>query len=62
MTGTALAAFDILCACGNELQALRDEEREGSDPWTGLTELIQAVDGIIDGLVRSTGLDGDDEE
>lgn len=59
-TGISLAAFDILCHCGNELTALRDECREASDAWTGLTQLVQAVDMMIDCLVRSTGLEEDD--
>jgi len=60
MTGTGLAAFDILCTCGNELAALRDSCHEGSDAWTGLTQLVQAVDCMIDTLVHSTGLEEED--
>jgi hypothetical protein len=60
MTCLALAAFDILCACGNELAALRDACQEGGDAWTGLTQLVQAVDTMIDALVHSTGLEEED--
>ena len=51
------AAFEILCRCGNELDALREACGPGSDGWVGLTQLVQAVDGIIDAVVDSPAIE-----
>lgn len=58
-TSVGLAVFAILCRCGNELDALREACCPGSDGWVGLTQLVQAVDAIVDTVVHSEGLEED---
>ena len=57
----ALHLFDQLCAVGNALVQLRDQEEPCSDQWTALTCLVLALDSCIDTLVRSQGLGGADD-
>jgi len=52
-----LAVFERLCATGNALDALRECALPGSDTWTALTEIIQAIDCWIDTLVDSAPLE-----
>jgi hypothetical protein len=59
-TSTGLLAFEILCRCGNELDALRETCLPGSDGWVGLTQLVQAVDTLVDAVVHSEGLEDDE--
>lgn len=53
-----LAVFDWLCTAGNAIDALRESVPPGSDTWTALTELLQAIDACIDRLVDSAPLEG----
>jgi hypothetical protein len=62
MTSTGLLAFEILCRCGNDLDALREGCCPGSDGWVGLTQLVQVVDAMIDGVVHSDGLEDNEED
>jgi hypothetical protein len=55
-----LDVFEHLCATANQLERLRQDYGEGSAAWTALTQLVQALDALIDQLVGSEGL-GEDE-
>jgi hypothetical protein len=57
----ALALFDELCVVGTALATYRDRFVPCSDDWTALTCILLTVDGVIDTLVRSQGLGGDDD-
>jgi hypothetical protein len=57
----ALCLFDQLCAVGNALALLRDQEEPCSDRWCDLTCLLLMVDEGIDLLVRSSGIGGCDD-
>lgn len=57
----ALGLFHDLCVLGNALAAYRDTRAPCSDDCTALTCLILSLDTIIDRLVRSSGLGGDDD-
>jgi hypothetical protein len=59
ITSVGLAAFEILCRCGNDLDALREACAVGSDGWCALTQLVQAVDKIIDAVVDSPAIEED---
>lgn len=61
MNSTGLLIFQRLCALGNALTQLRDQEAPCSDQWTALTCLVLALDSCIDTLVRSSGLGGADD-
>ena len=56
-TCLGLAVFDILCACGNALDALREETVPGSEPWVGLTCVVDAIDVIIDQVVDGPAIE-----
>jgi hypothetical protein len=58
----ALELFASLCAVGNALVLLRDQEAPCSDRWCDLTCLVLSLDAAIDRLVRSRGLEKDNEE
>lgn len=51
--------FQTLCTAGNAIDALRESVPPGSDTWTALTELLQAIDACIDRLVDSAPLEGE---
>jgi hypothetical protein len=55
-----LDVFEHLCGTANQLERLRTDYCEGSSAWTALTQLVQALDALIDELVRSEGLGEDD--
>lgn len=57
----SLALFDLLCEAANAIDSLRQECSPGSDAWCALTQLVQWVDGTIDQLVESVGIDEEDE-
>jgi len=57
----ALCLFNDLCVVGNALAVYRDTHEPCSDDWTAVTCLILALDQVIDRLVRSRGLGGDDD-
>jgi hypothetical protein len=59
---TALALFEDLCAVGNALASYRDRFTPCSDDWTAVTCLLLALDAAIDRLVRSRGLDEEDND
>jgi hypothetical protein len=52
----ALCLFDQLCAVGNAMAQLRDQQEPCSDLWTALTCLLLCLDEGIDLLVQSRGL------
>jgi hypothetical protein len=56
-----LDVFEHLCATANQLERLRQDYPEGSPAWVALTTLVQELDRLIDELVRSEGLDEEDE-
>ncbi|HEY5871264.1 MAG TPA: hypothetical protein VI542_37790 [Candidatus Tectomicrobia bacterium] len=58
-TFVGLQAFEILCRCGNELAALREACAVGSEAWVGLTQLVQAVDMIVDAVVEGPAIEED---
>lgn len=58
---TALALFRAMCDVGNVLEAWRDRYTPASDDWCAATEVLAAVDAIIDTLVLSNGLGGADD-
>jgi hypothetical protein len=57
-----LVIFDALCRAGNALDALRELETPGSDAWASLTDMVQQIDAMIDLLVLSAPLGGDDAD
>ena len=61
MNSLGLQLFDHLCAVGNALVLLRDQEAPCSDRWCDLTCLLLMLDESIDTLVRSSGLGGADD-
>jgi hypothetical protein len=58
----ALALFERLVTCGNLLEEVRDTYPPASDQWLWHTEVLGLLDEAIDGLVRSSGLGGEDDE
>jgi hypothetical protein len=58
----ALALFKQLCDVGNALEYYRDLHAPGSDDWTALTEILGLLDLSIDRLVRSNGIDDEDND
>ena len=61
MNDLGLTLFHDLCLVGNALVAYRERFVPCSDDWTAVTCLILALDGAIDRLVGSSGLEGDDD-
>jgi hypothetical protein len=57
----ALALFHDLCVVGNALADYRDRHPPCSDDWTACTCILLTLDAAIDRLVRSQGLDAEDE-
>lgn len=57
----ALCLYTALCEVGNALELLRDTYTPASDGWLWHTEVLGLLDEAIDGLVRSSGLGGDDD-
>jgi hypothetical protein len=55
-----LDVFEHLCATANQLERLHQDYHEGSAAWTALTQLVQALDALIDQLVDSEGLEEED--
>jgi hypothetical protein len=54
-----LDVFEHLCATANQLERLRQDYCEGSSAWVALTQLVQALDALIDQLVDSEGFEDD---
>ena len=61
MASIGLLLFNQLCAVGNALAFLRDQEEPCSDRWTALTCVLLLLDEGIDTLVMSQGLGGLDD-
>jgi hypothetical protein len=57
----ALALFDLLCEAANAVDALRASCLPGGEAWCALTEIVQALDGLIDRVVCSNGFEEDGE-
>ena len=57
----ALALYKAMCDVGNVLEAWRDRYTPGSDDWCAATEVLAWLDAAVDVLVRSEGLDGDND-
>jgi hypothetical protein len=58
----ALCLFNDLCGVGNALELLRDTYTPASDAWLWHTEVLGALDAAIDRLVRSRGLDEEEDD
>jgi hypothetical protein len=58
---TALALFHALCDVANALECLRNAHAPASETWLALTCLAQELDAMIDLLVQSQGLGGQDD-
>ena len=61
MNSLGLQLFHRLCEIGNGLEYVRDRHAPGSDDWTMLTEMLGWLDGAVDMLVLSSGLEGEGE-
>ena len=48
-----------LCEVTNNFDALRQQRQLGSDGWTALTELVAALDDLIDRLIDTDGIEED---
>jgi len=62
MNDLGLTLFDHLCAVGNALEAYRDTHAPASDAWTALTCILGLLDESIDLLVRSDGIDDEEDD
>ena len=60
-TCLGLAVFDVLCRCGNALDALREETRPGSEAWLALTCVVQAIDVLIDAVVDGPAIEAEED-
>ena len=61
MNSTGLLLFQHLVEVGNALEMLRDTYVPESDQWLWHTEVLGLLDSVIDILVHSQGLGGDDD-
>ena len=57
----ALCLFHHLCLVGNALERLRDTYQPMTDQWLWHTEVLGLLDEVIDTLVQSQWLGGDDD-
>ena len=58
----ALTLFHALCDVGNALEGWRERFPPGSDDWCTCTDIIIGINTIIETLVHSSGLGGQDDE
>lgn len=58
----ALTLFHDLCAVGTALAQVRDTFVPACNEWAALTCIILSLDNVIDRLVRSSGLEQDEED
>jgi len=56
-----LTLFNALCEVGNSLERARDLYQPWSDDWLMLTEILATLDAVVDILVESAGIGGDDD-
>ena len=61
MNITGLLLFQRLCELGNALEGLRDMFVPESDQWLWHTEVLAMLDETVDMLVRSDGIEEDDD-
>ena len=61
MSSTALTLFHRLCDVAGALECLRNAHAPASETWTQLTCLLQELDALIDLLIHSQGIGGQDD-
>jgi len=61
MSSVSALIFDVLCEAGNAIAAQRERFDPASDGWLQLTQMLDAIDTLVDQIVLSPAIEAPED-